>query len=182
MKIKRTAAFLAKIAQHGIDRHACGTKEQVQLQLNWLHFRPECHPHHLLTVRELKAPELKVCQLDLCIYIHLFLTLDFSMSMHMPRIACAIKILFQICWLMKNHPLVSTLPAAWYYNWYQFCRWKQPSERTSQWRRELINGNRIIEYYHYLQSSDTLQYILKDIFIFIIKEPHSDKGEHTWTW
>ena len=34
--------------------------------------------------------------------------------------------------------------------------------------------------YHYLQLADTLKYILKDIFICIIKEQCFDEGESTW--
>jgi len=34
--------------------------------------------------------------------------------------------------------------------------------------------------YYYLQLVDTVKYILKDIFICIIKEQCSDQGESTW--
>jgi len=34
--------------------------------------------------------------------------------------------------------------------------------------------------YYYLQLVDTLKYILKDIFICIIKEQFIDEGESTW--
>ena len=36
--------------------------------------------------------------------------------------------------------------------------------------------------YYYLQLADTLKYILKDIFIRIIKEQCSEEGESTWRW
>jgi len=36
--------------------------------------------------------------------------------------------------------------------------------------------------YDYLQLADTLKYILKNIFICIIKEQCSDEGESTWRW
>jgi len=36
--------------------------------------------------------------------------------------------------------------------------------------------------YDYLQLADTLKYILQDIFICILKEQCSDKGESTWRW
>jgi len=36
--------------------------------------------------------------------------------------------------------------------------------------------------YYYLQLADTLKYILKDIFICIIKEQCSDEGESRWRW
>jgi len=38
---------------------------------------------------------------------------EFSLLMYLPRIASMIQILFQICWLMKEHPLISTLSAVW---------------------------------------------------------------------
>jgi len=34
--------------------------------------------------------------------------------------------------------------------------------------------------YYYLQLADTLKYILKDVFVCIITEQCSDKGESTW--
>jgi len=34
--------------------------------------------------------------------------------------------------------------------------------------------------YHHLQSADTVNYILKDIFISITKEQCSDQGESKW--
>jgi len=36
--------------------------------------------------------------------------------------------------------------------------------------------------YYYLQLADTLKYILKNIFICIIKEQCSDERESTWRW
>jgi hypothetical protein len=33
--------------------------------------------------------------------------------MYMPRIASTIQIVIQICWLMKEHPLASTLSTVW---------------------------------------------------------------------
>jgi len=37
-------------------------------------------------------------------------------------------------------------------------------------------------FYYYLQLADTVKYILKDIFICIIKEQCSDQGEYQWKW
>jgi len=34
--------------------------------------------------------------------------------------------------------------------------------------------------YYYLQLADTVKYILKDIFVCIIKEKCSDQGESKW--
>jgi len=36
--------------------------------------------------------------------------------------------------------------------------------------------------YYYVQLANTLMYILKDIFICIIKEQSIDEGESTWRW
>jgi len=119
--IKRTAAFLAKIAQHKIPKHAGGAEAWVQLHQsdldswhqNWHHIRPERHLGHSVIMRELMYPKSKVCHRDMCIYILLFPVLNFSILMHMPRIASVTMISIQICGLMKEHPLVSTLSAAW---------------------------------------------------------------------
>jgi len=111
--IKRTAAFLGKIAQQRIHRHAGGAKAQVHLHHNGRHLGPQCYLRHLMTVRELDGPKQKVCHPDMLIYIHRFPALDVSILIHLPRIAWAFKILFHICWLMKVHRQVSTLSAAW---------------------------------------------------------------------
>jgi len=80
--------------------------------------RRHSHPKHqlidLVTMRQLMYPKSNVCHLDMCIYIHLFPVLNFSIMMHMPRIARVIMMSIQICWLMKEHPLVSRLSAAWW--------------------------------------------------------------------
>jgi hypothetical protein len=52
-------------------------------------------------------------------------------------------------------------------------------ECIRQQRWELTEANGIFEYYHYLQLADTLKYIIKGIFICIIKEQCSNKGEDT---
>jgi len=106
----------------------------------------------------------------------------FSILMHLPSIASVIQIWVQICWLMKKHPLVCTLSAPWWWSWHPFCRQEQPSEQTWQWWWALIERNWILEYYYYVQLADTLKYILKDIFIFIIKEQYSDKGKSAWRY
>jgi len=54
-----------------------------------------------------------ICQPDMPIHIHLFPVLNCWLSMHLPRIASTIQILIQICRLMKQHPLVSTLSGVW---------------------------------------------------------------------
>jgi len=120
-KIKRTAAFLANMAQHRIPRNTGGAKAWVTVQeSNWesrhqnrRHICLERHQCHLVTMKELTYLNSKVCHPDMCIWILLFPALNFSLLMHMPRIASAIKILIQICWLMGQYPLVSTLSAVW---------------------------------------------------------------------
>jgi len=76
--------------------------------------------------------------------------------------------------------LLSTLSAAWKYSWQWFWRRQQPFKPIWEWRRELIERNGDLQYYHYLQLADTLKYILKDIFICTIKEQCSDKWKRTW--
>jgi len=158
------------MATQVIHRPAGGTKASVQLHHSRQHRGPDHYLRHLITVRELKALKQMVCHPDICIYIFRFPALDFSILIHMPRITCTIKFLFQICWLMKVHPLVGALSAAWWCSWQPFCRREQPFEWKWQRRRELTEGNGIFEYYHYLQLADTLKYILKGILICIIKE------------
>jgi len=51
----------------------------------------------LKTVREIKAQKRKVRHPDICIYILSFPAVNFSILIHMPRIACVIKILFPLC-------------------------------------------------------------------------------------
>jgi len=75
--------------------------------------------------------------------------------------------------------LLNTLSAGWKYWWHWFWRREHPFELIWEWRWALIERNRIVEYYYYLQLVDTLKYILKDIFICTIKEQCSDKGKHT---
>jgi len=74
---------------------------------------PRMPPALASAMKNVKVPKSTVCLPDMRIYKLLFPTLIFSILMHMPRIASAIKILFQICGLMREHPLVSTLSAVW---------------------------------------------------------------------
>jgi len=108
----RTATDLQTYRRH---------KEQVHLRPTdtdswhekWQTLCPERHPHHSVTMRELKVPKFTICLLDVCIDMLLIPTLNLSMCMHMPRIASTIKFIIQICSLMMEHPLVSTLSAVW---------------------------------------------------------------------
>jgi len=146
------ASFLAKMAHQTICRHAGGAKELAHLQLTkadswhqyWCRLYLEHQLHRLATIRELKVPKSKVCHLDICIYILLFPALNFSIMIHIPRIASTIKIVFQICWLMKEHPPVNMLLAEWKCSWHPFCRREQPTEWTYKWRRALINRNTVL--------------------------------------
>jgi len=152
-KIRRTADFLAKMAQHRIPRHAGGPKAWVHLpqsnsdswQQNLRHGHSTRHLFLPVTMRQLIYPKSKVCQPHMCIYILLLPVLKFSIMMHMPPIASVIQILFQICWLLKEHPLVGTLSAVWQRSWHPLCRRQQPIERTWQWRWALIKWNEIVE-------------------------------------
>ena len=80
---------------------------------NWHPSHPNRHLFHPVTMTQLITPKSKMCHPDMCISIPLFPVLNFSILMQMPRIASVLKILIQICWLKKEHPLVSTLSAAW---------------------------------------------------------------------
>jgi len=171
------------MAHKRICRHAGGARAQVHLHRNQHHVRPELHLrqlHHLVILHELQVPKSKVCHPDMGIYILSFPTLNVSILMHMPRIASAIKILFQICWVMKEHPLVSTLFTAWKCSRHPLGRHEQPIERTWQQWWPLIQRTWIIGYYYYLQLADTLKNNLKDIFVSIIKEQCSNKRESSW--
>jgi len=103
------------------------------------------------------------------------------MVIHMTRIAGSIQNLLKLCWLVNIYTQLSTLSAAWECSWQQFGRLQQPFEWTWQRRQELIEGNGILEYYHYLQLVDTLKHILKGIFISISKEQCTNRGECRWT-
>jgi len=144
-KIRWTAAFHSKMAHQRICRHTWGGEARVHLDQIRLHLRPECHLCHLVIMRERQVPKSKLCHPDMCINILPFPTINFSILIHMPRIASTIKIFVQICQLMKEHPLVSTLSAAWKCSWQPFCRWEHPIEQTWQWWQALIERNRIFE-------------------------------------
>ena len=159
----------------------------VHLLHHWWHLRPTRHWHQHVKINELNVPNSKVCHPDMCIYILLFPTFNFSILMHMPIIATEINILLQICWMVKEPPLGSALSAAWLCSWHPCCRWEQPIEQTWQWWWALIESNRIVEYYYCLQLADTLKYILKNIFICIIKnyvvikeKVHEDNTMAVW--
>jgi len=115
------AAFIVKMAQHLIPRHVGSAQVWLHLHQtdsdsrhqNWLHIRPECHLCHPATLWEPMLSTSKVCYPVICIYMLLFPALNFAILMNIPRIVSVIKILIQICWLMKAHPLVCTLSALW---------------------------------------------------------------------
>jgi hypothetical protein len=65
--------------------------------------------------------------------------------MNMSRVARTILILIRICWVMKKHPLVSTLSAGYECSEQSFCRQEQPIEWTWEWRWPLIERNVILE-------------------------------------
>jgi len=163
-------------------RHAGGAEVRVHHNQNRRHLRPERHLRHMGIMSVLQVLKWKVCHPDMCIYILLFPALNFSILMHMATMASMIQILCDISWLMKEDPQVSTLSAAWKCSWHLFCRREHPIERTWQWRCTKIERNGIFEYYYYLLLADTLKYILKNIFVQIIKEQCSDQGKCRWKW
>jgi len=116
----------------------------------WRHLHLERDQSQLVTLREFKVPKTTECHLDMCIWILLCPALNFTILMHMPRIASAIKILIQICWLIKEHPLLSKLYGVWWCSWDSCCRWQQPIKQTWQWRQALSTRNGIFEFYYYL--------------------------------
>jgi len=187
------------MAPQRICRHAGDTMEQVQLHPTDTESRlqgrrylcperhicpecqhsPECHPGHEVTMLQLNVPKSSICQPDICIHILLCPALNSLHLMHMPRIASKIQILIQICWLMQEHPLVSTLSDVWY------CLTSILKTRAAysanlevmmsiDWKKQDIGV------YYYLLLADTLKFILKDIFICIIEEQWSDQGESKW--
>jgi len=93
------------MVQQRMLRHSGGVKEPPHLYPNRRplrpegHLLPERHLCHQVTLWEIKVIKLKVSHPDVCICILHFQTLNFSIIMHMPRIASAVKILFQICWV-----------------------------------------------------------------------------------
>jgi len=121
VKTTRPDAFLARMAPQRICRHTGNPKAQEHLhpidadsQLrSWRHLCPACHPPQSVTILEHKVPKSSTCWRDTRIYIHIFAVLNVFILMHLPRIASRIQILIQICWLMKEHPMVSTLSVVW---------------------------------------------------------------------
>ena len=170
------------MVQQRIRRHAGVAKAWVHLNQNQHHHRPECHLCYMVVMWDLQVRISMVCHPDMCICILLFRTLDHSVLMHTPRITTSVKILLLIWWLMKEYPLLNTLSAAWVCSWHPFFRWAYPIVQTWKWWRALTERNGIFEYYYHLQLVDTFKYILKDQFIWIIKEQCSDKGESPWKW
>jgi len=153
-KINWMGTFLSIMAQHRILRQAGGIKAQVQLNESdsdsWhqtrCHIHPEPRQWYPVAMWDLPLPKWKVCHLDTCIYILLFLALNVAILMYMLGIAGAGIITIQIGWLMNRHPLVSTQSAVWECSWEPFCRWQQSTERIWQGRRALIEYNGIFEF------------------------------------
>jgi len=145
--ITLTAVFLGNMAQHRIPRDTGGTEAWVHLQQSNSDsqhqsrrcIRLECHLCHLVTIMERTLLKSKLCHPDMCIYILLFPALDSSILMRMPRIASAIQIWIQICWLRKEHPMISTQSAAWWCSWHPFCNRTQPIQRTWLWNEHWWN-------------------------------------------
>jgi len=111
---KRPAAFLAKIAEQRIRRHAGRAKEQVHLHppdeesgfQSRLHLRQARHPPQPVTHPELNLLKSSISRLDIRIRIRLFPVRKIPKMMRIPN---TIPISIQICWLMK----LSTLSVVW---------------------------------------------------------------------
>jgi len=113
--------FVAKVAPQRISRHSGNLKEQVFLHLTdadsplqgHFHCCLEYHPPQPIVIPYLKVPNWSFCWLDVHIHTDLFPGLNVVLLIHLCRIASRIQILMQIWWLMKEQPLVGTLPAMW---------------------------------------------------------------------
>jgi len=111
------ADFLPKLALQIIHQYARGAKAPVHIHptntdsrhQKQLNLSPECHLCYPVQIRELKLSNSTMCHLDMCIHILLFPSLKFSIWMHILRVASNTQMLIQICWVMTEHPLVSTL-------------------------------------------------------------------------
>jgi len=88
------------------DRHRQPTPEATQPP-------PETPPAPSGHSSRAQRPNLSICRPDMRIHTHLLAVLNSLRWMLLPRIASTIQISIQICWLMKEHPLVSTLSAVW---------------------------------------------------------------------
>jgi hypothetical protein len=87
-------------------RHAGDSKEQLQLC-------PELHPAQQVTLLEHTIPISSILRLDIRIHIHFFPVANLQSSKHPPRIASMIPIVIQICCLLKEQSLGSTLSRVW---------------------------------------------------------------------
>jgi len=121
VKHMTTDTFLATMALQTISRHARSAKERLHLCLtgtdSWhqtqRNCRLNCHMREPVTIRELKVSQLPISHPDRCIPTLRFPALNFSILMHMARIASTMQISIQICWPMKEHPPVGTPSAVW---------------------------------------------------------------------
>ena len=125
VKTKRPGALLAKIAPDKIPRHAGDANEQVHLRptdaesrcqsrlQSRRHLSQEYHPPQPVTRLELNVSKSLLFRPDMRIHIHQFHVLNYLPFIDLPRIASTIQIMIQICCLIKEHPLVSTLSAVW---------------------------------------------------------------------
>jgi len=168
-------SILAKMAPYRIRRHDGDTNDPAHLHptdadirlQNRCHLCPRCHPHKLVTIPLCNIPKSSICRPDMRIHIYLFPVLDFLLLKHLPRIASMIQILIQICWLMKEHPLLVHYLLCGNAADFLFRRPELPVERTCKWWWALIGKyvNFIDHYY---------------ISICIIKEQCSDQEGSQW--
>jgi len=173
----QTDACLAKMALQRIQGKVGGAKEQVHLvksdansrHQNKCHLHLERHLRQPVKIMALKVLQLQICLPDMYLNLHLSPALNFSIMMHLPKIVSTMKILFQICGLMKQHPLVSTVSAAWQYSWHPFCRWQQLIRWNCKWTRTWIVRNVNVEcsiiYYYW-----TLYSMFQGIYLYVLSK------------
>jgi len=159
------SAIFTKVGKQWICRDGGDAFGLVLLTLKLCYLPPEFHQRHFVIMRQLWDSKSKDCQPDIWISIVPFPTLNFSILMHMRRIACAIKILLQIFWQIKEHSVVSTLSTASKCGWHPMCRWEHPIEwiRTGRWALIKDMGFLSIIIIYNLQ---TLESIFYRIFLY----------------
>jgi hypothetical protein len=97
VKIKLLAVFLANMAQQRTRIHTGGAHTLVHIHCNLHNLHPEHHRCQVVMMKELKVPKSMACHLNIVKSIPLFPKLNFSILIHIPRIASTIIISSQIC-------------------------------------------------------------------------------------
>jgi len=167
-----------------MGRHAGDKNEHVHLNptdadsrlQSWHHLSPEHYPAQSVPITKLNIPKSTICRPDMCIHILPTPSLNLLLLMHVTRIASIIEISSTYAdWWRNIHWLVHYLLCGISAN-IQFedksSLVSEPAGDNEHWLKSTGFGD-----YYYLHSVDTVKYILKDIFMCIIKEQCSDQGE-----